>query len=157
MSLPTPEQTKAIQAYLVRQPQARAIEIAEAIGCAEIAALAALSDEIFELSNRHWSDILTEIGHWEKVMVLVRNREAVAEITAPADSWYIKNEWLNWIDDQYNLHINIAATTQIVGLIRTGRHGPTHSFNLVNQAGQVFCRFYTRTPAAVQRFLAFCR
>jgi putative heme degradation protein len=89
-------------------------------------------------------------------MALIRNGDAVAEIEVPGHSWYINGDWLNWIDAGYNLHIRLAATVQILALIRSGKRGPTYSFNLVNQAGQVFCRFYARTAADKSRFELLC-
>jgi putative heme degradation protein len=89
-------------------------------------------------------------------MALIRNGDAVAEVEVPGDIWYINGDWLNWIDHGYNLHIRVAATDHILALIRPGKGGPTYSFNLVNQAGQVFCRFYARTAADKSRFQEFC-
>ena len=89
-------------------------------------------------------------------MVLVRNQDAVAEVEVPGEGGYVSGDLLNWIDADYNLHIRIGATRQILALVRPGKRGPTHSFNLVNRGGLVFCRFYTRTRVDSERFLAFC-
>jgi putative heme degradation protein len=155
-----PEETHwqdAFQTYLSDHPGARAVDIARALGCTEAEALRALSDSAWEMPVADLSKILAELGAWEKVLVLVRNGDAVAEVQVPGEGWYVNGDWLNWIDEGYNLHIRIAATHQILALVRSGKRGLTYSFNLVNQEGQVFCRFYARTPAAKERFLAFCQ
>lgn len=145
-----------VRSYISEHPRARAIEIAAATGCTEAYALALLSDTVWEFSGETLLDVLEEVKAWDRVMVLVRNGEAIAEVEVSSDSWYIKGDWLNWIEPDYNLHIRAAATTTILALIRAGAHGPSYSFNLVNQAGEVFCRFYARTPAARERLPAFC-
>jgi putative heme degradation protein len=147
---------EAVRSYAAANPRARAIDIASALGCTESQALCALSESVWELPATDLHKVLAEIKAWGPVLVLVRNRDAVAEIEAPGDRQTLNEEWLNWIDDGYNLHIRVAATQCILATIRAGRRGPTHSFNLVNQAGYAFCRFYTRTSAAKERFLAFC-
>jgi putative heme iron utilization protein len=147
----------AVQAYVAENPEARAIDIAAVLGCTEGEALSALSDAVWEIPGADLPQLLTEIRAWGPVLVLVRNGDAIAEVEVPGDTGYVHGDWLNWIDEGINLHIRIAATRQILALVRTGKRGPTHSFNLVNQSGQVFCRFYTRTPAARARFLTFCQ
>lgn len=147
----------AVYTYRAENPGARAIEIAQALGCTEAEALAALSNPVFDLDATALPKVLAEIRSWELVLVLVRNVSAVAELTVPADNFYVKKNWLNWIDDDYNLHINIGATKHILGLVRPGKQGLTHSFNLINRQGHVFCRFYTRTGSATVRFLEFCQ
>jgi putative heme degradation protein len=146
-----------VQAYASENPRARAIDIASALGCTEAQALSALSDVTWEIPSTDLPKILGEIRAWERVMVLVRNGDAVAEVEVPGDGGSVNGDWLNWIGEGYNLHLRIAATHHILALVRHGKRGPTHSFNLVNQAGQVFCRFYTRTPTARERFLTFCQ
>jgi putative heme degradation protein len=146
----------AIQAYLAQRPKARAIDIAAAIGCTEAEALSFLSDRVWQIPAAASSRVLAEIKKWARVMALIRNGDAVAEIEVPGHIWTINGDWLNWIDDGYNLHIRLAATVQILALIRLGKRGPTYSFNLVNQAGQAFCRFYARTVADQKRFEDFC-
>ncbi|MEJ2557269.1 MAG: hemin-degrading factor [Anaerolineae bacterium] len=146
----------AVQAYVAENPEARAIDIAAALGCTEGEALSALSEVVWEIPGADLPQLLTEIRAWGPVLVLVRNGDAVAEVEVPGDVGYVNGDWLNWIDEGINLHIRVAATHHILALVRGGKRGPTHSFNLANQAGQVFCRFYTRTPAARARFLTFC-
>jgi putative heme iron utilization protein len=102
------------------------------------------------------SGVLAEIAVWERVMLLVRNGDAVAEVEVPAAEGAVSGDWLNWIGEGSNLHIRVSAARRILALVRPGKSGLTYSFNLVDQAGQVYCRFYTRTPAASKRFLAFC-
>ena len=101
--------------------------------------------------------VLAQIQQWDKVMVLVRNADAVAELTVPGQAAGRRGDWLNWIVEPYNLHIRVAATVQILGLVRSGKTGPTHSFNLINKTGHVFCRFYTRTVADQEKFMRFCQ
>ena len=158
-SLTSPETRlrQAIQDYQVQHPKARAIDIAHELECSESEALAALSTLVFNLPATALTEVLAEIKSWQYVLVLVRNQHAIAELTVPADAWHIKRDWLNWTDVPYNLHINLTATEQILGLVRVGKNGPTHSFNLINQQGDAFCRFYTRTPSAKDRFLTFCQ
>ncbi len=146
----------AVQAYLAEHPKARAIDIAAATGCTEAYALSFLSDQAWQIPATDSSKVLAEIKKWARVMALIRNGDAVAEVEVPGDIWYVNGDWLNWIDDEYNLHIRLAATVQILALIRPGKQGPTYSFNLVNQAGQVFCRFYARTATDKRRFKNFC-
>ncbi len=144
-----------VQAYLSAHPKARAIDIARATGCTEAEALVFLSEKVWTLPKTEFRRILAEIQRWDRVMVLVRNQDGVAEVEVPGQLGYLNGDWLNWIDPEYNLHIRHAATEQILALIRPGKRGLTYSFNLVNQTGYVFCRFYTRTPAAEERFLSF--
>jgi putative heme iron utilization protein len=146
----------AVQAYVAENPEARAIDIAAVLGCTEGEALSALSEVVWKIPGADLPQLLAEIRTWGSVLVLVRNGDAIAEVEVPGDAGYVNGDWLNWIDEGINLHIRVAATHHILALVRGGKRGPTHSFNLVNQAGQVFCRFYTRTPAARARFLAFC-
>jgi putative heme degradation protein len=146
----------AIQAYLAEHPKARAIDIATATGCTEAEALSFLSDRVWQIPAADSAKVLAEIKRWPRVMALIRNGDAVAEIEVPGDIFYLNGDWLNWIDEGYNLHIRLAATSQILALIRAGKRGPTYSFNLVNQAGQVFCRFYARTATDKSRFEDFC-
>lgn len=147
----------AVQTYIAQNPGARAIDIAGALGCTEAEALSVLSDAVWDIPAADLLKVLAEIRAWGPVLVLVRNRDAVAEVEAPGDGGTVSGDWLNWIDEGYNLHIRVAATHRILALVRPGQRSPTHSFNLVNQAGQVFCRFYVRTPAARTRFLTFCQ
>jgi putative heme degradation protein len=144
-----------IQAYHTKHPKARAIDIARATGCTEAEALSFLSDQVWRFSKADLSQILAEIRGWPRVMVLVRNQDGVAEVEVPGELGTLNGDWLNWIDEGYNLHIRQAATHQILALVRPGKRGPTYSFNLVNKAGQVFCRFYAQTGPAQQRFLSF--
>ena len=155
-----PEETdrlNKIDTFIAQNPRARAIDVAAAIGCTEAEALSAMSGEAWEIPTEALPEVLAELRTWGRVMVLVRNADAVAEVEVPSDSWYVNGDWLNWIDEDYNLHLRVVATDQILALVRPGKRGPTHSFNLVNRSGRVFCRFYTRTPAASKRFLDFCR
>lgn len=160
--LETPQQVAQLPAqidiheYIVQNPGARAIDIAAALGCTEAQALSALSDTTWELPADRMPDLLREVAAWGRVMVLIRNTDAVAEVEVAAEGGYLNGDWLNWIDETHNLHIHVRATQRILALIRSGKRGPTYSFNLVNQGGHVFCRFYTRTPAAAERFVAFC-
>lgn len=146
----------AVQTFISQNPRARAIDIANALGCTEVHALSALSDVAWEISAQDLPRVLTEISTWERIMVLVRNQDAVAEVEVPGEGGYVNGDWLNWIGENHNLHIRIEATRQILALVRSGKRGPTYSFNLVNQEGLVFCRFYTRTQVDSDRFLAFC-
>jgi putative heme degradation protein len=145
-----------IHEYIVQHPGARAIDIAAALGCTEAQALTALSDTTWELPADHMPELLREVAAWGRVMVLIRNSDAVAEVEVAADESYLSGDWLNWIGETHNLHIRVGATQRILALVRSGKRGPTYSFNLVNRAGQVFCRFYTRTSAAAERFVVFC-
>jgi putative heme iron utilization protein len=147
---------RAVRAYVAENPEARAIDIAAALGCTEGEALSALSEVVWEIPGADLPQLLAEIRTWGPVLVLVRNGDAIAEVEVAGDAGYVNGDWLNWIDEGINLHIRVAATEHMLALVRGGKRGPTHSFNLVNQAGQVFCRFYTRTPAARARFLTFC-
>ncbi len=147
----------AVQTFVSQNPGARAIDIAYALGCTEAQALSALSDFAWEISAEDLARVLTEISIWERTMVLVRNQDAVAEVEVPGEGGYVSGDWLNWIDEDYNLHLRIGATRQILALVRRGKRGPTHSFNLVNREGRVFCRFYTRNQGDSERFLAFCQ
>lgn len=133
-----------------------AIDVARETGRSEAEVLAAQSQQVWALPASALDDVLAEIRTWEHVMILVRNTDAVAEIEVPGDAWYRSGDWLNWIDAGYNLHLRVTATAQILGLVREGKNGPTYSFNLVNAAGHVFCRFYARTPAAQRSFEEFC-
>jgi len=146
----------AVQDFVSQNPRARAIDIAHTLGCTEAQALSVLSDIAWEIPVADLPLVLTEISTWERIMVLVRNQDAVAEVEVPGEGGYVKGDWLNWIDEDYNLHIRIGATHQILALVRPGKRGPTYSFNLVNQEGWVFCRFYARTEVDSERFLAFC-
>ena len=119
-------------------------------------ALSTLSDVAWGILAADLPRVLTEISTWERIMVLVRNQDAVAEVEVPGEGGYVNGDWLNWVGEDYNLHIRIEATLQILALVRSGKRGPTYSFNLVNQEGLVFCRFYTRTQVDSDRFLAFC-
>ncbi len=157
---PLPEDSDwsgAVQNYLAENPRARAIDIADALGCTEAEVLSVLSDSVWKISKVDLLKVLAEIRTWGDVMVLVRNGDAVAEVEVQAEGGQVSGDWLNWIEAGYNLHIRCAATHHVLALIRPGKRGLTYSFNLVNQAGQVFCRFYTRTPAATARFLTFCQ
>jgi putative heme degradation protein len=145
-----------IHDYIVQNPGARAIDIAAALGCTEAQALSALSDTAWELPADHMPELLREIAAWGRVMALIRNADAVAEVEVGADVACLNGDWLNWIGETHNLHIRVGATQRILALVRSGKRGPTYSFNLVNRAGHVFCRFYTRTQAAAERFIAFC-
>jgi putative heme degradation protein len=147
---------QAVQAYRLEHPQARAIDIAAAVGCTEAFALSFLSEQVWQIPAADLPKVLAEIKTWERVMALIRNGEAVAEIEVPGHIWYLNGDWLNWIDEGYNLHIRAAATDHMLALIRSGKRGPTYSFNLVNEAGQVFCRFYARTAIDKERFGNFC-
>lgn len=146
----------AVRIYQSQNPGARAIDIAAGLGYTEAQALSALSDTTWEIPAAHLPRVLAEVSAWERVLVLVRNQDAVAEVEVPGDGGRLNGDWLNWIDEGYNLHIRIAATQRILGLVRRGKRGPTYSFNLVNQAGQVFCRFYARSKASRESFLSFC-
>jgi len=146
-----------IQAYLAEHPGTRAIDIAAAVGCTEAEALAFLSDQVWHFDGVALDSVLAQVQQWTRVMVLVRNADAVAELTVPGPVAYRRGDWLNWIVEPYNLHIRVAATVQILGLVRSGKNGPTYSFNLINETGQVFCRFYTRTAADQEKFLSFCQ
>lgn len=146
----------AVRAYISENPRARAIDIAGALGCTEAQALSALSDTTWEIPAAHLPMVLAEVSTWERVLVLVRNQDAVAEVEVPGDGGRLNGDWLNWIGEGYNLHIHIAAKQRILGLVRPGKRGPTFSFNLVNQAGQVFCRFYARSEAGRESLLSFC-
>lgn len=145
-----------VEQYIADNPRARATDIARATGCTEAYALIALSDKVWEIPEENLPEVLDEVRTWETAMILVRNGEAIAEVEVRSDIWHINGDWLNWIETDYNLHIRIAATAYILALVRAGKHGPTYSFNLVNQAGQVFCRFYARTQAAKESLSAFC-
>jgi putative heme degradation protein len=149
-------QRDQIRAYAAQHPRLRAINLAAALGCTEAEALVALSDSVWQFDPPALEPVLAQVRGWEQVMVLVRNADAIAEVTVPGEAWYRRGDWLNWIADAYNLHVRVAATGQILGLIREGIHGPSYSFNLVNQAGQVFCRMYARTPADKAGFGSFC-
>lgn len=154
-----PEQSawfNAVQSYLAKNPTARASDIAQAIGCTEAYALSYLSNEVWTIPGPDLPQVLAEIKNWARVMVLIRNGDAVAEVEVPGDGWYRHGDWLNWIVPGYNLHIRAAATEHILALVRAGKHGSTASFNLVNQAGQVFCRFYARTPVDQERLVTYC-
>lgn len=132
-------------------------KIKRATGCTEADALSALSTEVWHIPPDAFLEVLAQIQSWERVMVLVRNQDAVAEVEVAGNAGYLNNNWLNWIEAGLNLHIRVAATRQILALVRQGKRGPTYSFNLVNRQGQVFCRFYARTAAAQAGFLDFCR
>jgi putative heme iron utilization protein len=147
----------AVQRFVSENPGARAIDIAQTLGCTEAEALSGLSQKVWKIPVADLSKIVTEVRAWGSVLVLVRNQDAVAEIEVPSDVGKANGDWLNWIDKGYNLHIRIAATSHILALVRAGKRGPTYSFNLVNQAGHVFCRFYTRTSKARAGFLALCQ
>jgi putative heme iron utilization protein len=146
----------AIQTFVSQNPTARAIDIAQVLGCTEAQALSTLSDVARQIPGVDLPQVLTEIRIWERIMVLVRNQDAVAEVEVPGQGGYVNGDWLNWIGEGYNLHIRIGATQHILALIRPGKRGPTYSFNLVNRQGLVFCRFYARTRVDSERFLAFC-
>jgi putative heme degradation protein len=150
------DQQDAVRAFVSQYPKARAIDISRALGCTEAQALSALSDVTWEIHGADLPQVLTEIRTWERIMILVRNQDAVAEVEVRGDGGYVSGDWLNWIDERYNLHIRIQATHQILALVRSGKRGPTYSFNLVNDEGFVFCRFYTRSQFGSDRFLAFC-
>lgn len=145
-----------VRQYIAGHPRARAIDIAAATGCTEAYALGLLSDVVWEIPGEALMDVLEEVRTWKRVMVLVRNADAIAEVEVGSDNWYLKGDWLNWIESDYNLHIRAAATDAILALIRRGDLGSSYSFNLVNQAGRVFCRLYARTPAAKERLSSFC-
>ena len=147
----------AVQTFASQNPKARAIDIANELGCTEAQALSALSDVAWQIQGADLPLVLNEIRAWELTMVLVRNQDAVAEVEVPGEGGYLSGDWLNWIDEDYNLHIRIRATYQILALVRPGKRGQTHSFNLVNREGLVFCRFYTRNQVDSERFLAFCQ
>lgn len=147
---------RVVATYLEEHPQARVGELSRALGCTEAQALSGLSERVWDLRGVELATLLAEIAAWGKVLVLVRNADAVAEVEVSADAGSLKGEWLNWIEQGYNLHIYLAATQRVLGLVRPGKHGLTYSFNLVNSAGQVFCRFYARTPEAKESFLSFC-
>lgn len=147
----------SIESFLVDNPKMSAIDVARELNCSEAEALRVQSQQVWVLPASALDDVMAEVRTWERVMVLVRNTDAVAEIEVPGDAWYRSGDWLNWIDAGYNLHLRVAATTQILGLVREGKNGPTYSFNLVNAAGYVFCRFYARTPAAQHSFEHFCQ
>jgi putative heme degradation protein len=147
----------AIRTFVSENPRARAIDIARTLGCTEAEALSALSRTVWKIPGADLPKIMTEVRAWGPVLVLVRNQDAVAEIEVPGEVGKANGDWLNWIDPGYNLHIRIAATHHILALVRAGKRGPTYSFNLVNEAGRVFCRFYTRTPDARARFLDLCQ
>jgi putative heme degradation protein len=151
------DQQHALQTYIATHPAARASDIAAALGCAEAEALSALSETVWEIPDIDLPQVLSEIRAWPRAMVLVRNADAVAEVEVAGEGGRVSGEWLNWIEEGFNLHVHIASTHHVLALVRPGKRGMTYSFNLVNQAGQVFCRFYTRTPAARRRFLNFCR
>ena len=147
----------AVLDFVSENPRARAIDIAQTLGCTEAQALSVMSDVAREIPAADLPLVLTEFSTWERIMVLVRNQDAVAEVDVPGEGGYVSGDWLNWIDEDYNLHIRIRATYQILALVRPGKRGPTHSFNLVNREGLVFCRFYTRNRGDSERFLAFCQ
>jgi len=147
---------ESVRDFVARNPGARAIDIANALGCTEAQALSALSDIAWEIPAVDLPQVLNEISAWQRTMVLVRNQDAVAEVEVPGAGGQVSGAWLNWIGDGYNLHIRVAATHQILALVRAGKRGPTYSFNLVNREGLVFCRFYTRDHVDSQRFLVFC-
>ena len=146
----------AVNVYLAEHPKARAIDIAAAVGCTEAYALSFLSEQVWQIPAADLSKVLAEIKNWARVMALIRNGDAVAEVEVPGHIWYVNGDWLNWIDEGHNLHIRVVATDHILALVRQGKRGPTYSFNLVNQAGQIFCRFYARTLADKIRFEEFC-
>jgi putative heme iron utilization protein len=147
---------EGVRAFVARNPGARAIDIANALGCTEAQALGALSEIAWEIPASDLPQVLDEIRAWGRTMVLVRNQDAVAEVEVPGGGGQVSGAWLNWIGDGYNLHIRSGATHRVLALVRAGKRGPTYSFNLVNRKGLVFCRFYTRDQVDSQRFLAFC-
>ena len=154
------EETKwrdAVKTFVSQNPRARAIDIAIALGCTEAQTLSALSDVAWDIPAADLPQVLTEVRTWERIMVLVRNQDAVAEVEVTGAGGYVNGDWLNWFGEGYNLHIRIGATHQILALVRPGKRGPTHSLNLVNREGLVFCRFYTRSQPDSERFLGFCR
>jgi putative heme degradation protein len=146
----------AVKTFVAQNPRARAIDIAAALGCTEAQALSALSDVAWDIPAADLPQVLSEVRAWERMMVLVRNQDAVAEVEVAGAGGYVNGDWLNWIGEGDNLHIRIGATHQILALVRPGKRGPTHSFNLVNREGLVFCRFYTRSQMDAERFLGFC-
>jgi putative heme iron utilization protein len=146
-----------IQTYIDAHPGAQASDIAAALGCTEAEALGALSEAVWEIPGADLPQVLSEIFAWQRALVLVRNADAVAEVEVAAEGGRVSGEWLNWTEEGFNLHVHIASTHHVLALVRPGKRGLTYSFNLVNQAGQVFCRFYTRTPVARSHFLDFCQ
>jgi putative heme iron utilization protein len=133
------------------------LDVARALGCTESDAMAAVSDRVAELPAGELESAMERVRGWGQVLALVRNADAVAEIDVPGDGWYIRNGWLNWITDEYNLHIRVANLVRLLGLTREGMHGVTHSLNLVNEAGEVFFRVYARNEAARESFEELCR
>ena len=147
----------AIHTYIAQHPGARTSDIVAALGCTEAEALSSLSDTAWDIPSTDLPLVLTQIADWERIMVLVRNAGAVAEVEVAGQGGQVSGEWLNWIAQGYNLHIHIAATDQVLALVRPGKRGLTYSFNLVNHTGQVFCRFYARSQDAKAGFLNFCQ
>jgi putative heme degradation protein len=146
-----------LEAFVSENPKARAMDIAYALGCTEAQALCALSELAWQFPGSDLPQVLSEIVTWERIMILVRNQDAVAEVEVPGEGGHVSGDWLNWIDEDYNLHIRLEATHRILALVRPGKRGPTHSFNLVNREGFVFCRFYTRNQPDSERLLRFCQ
>ncbi len=146
-----------VRDYLAQHPRASAIDVARALGITEADALGAMSDTAWEIPAGKIVEVMAEVSTWDSVLVLVRNSDGVAEVKVPGRGGCANGGWFNWIGGTYNLHIRVSATRRVLALVRLGKHGLTYSFNLVNQAGQVFCRFYTRSVADTERFLSFCQ
>jgi putative heme degradation protein len=146
-----------VRDYLAQHPGASALDVAGALDITEADALGAMSDTAWEIPAGKIAEVMAEISAWDSVLVLVRNSDGVAEVKVPGRGGYANGDWFNWIGETYNLHIRVSATRRVLALVRPGKRGLTYSLNLVNHAGQVFCRFYTRTPMDTERFLTFCQ
>lgn len=138
----------AAREYAAAHPRTPAIDIARKIGCTEADAMVAISDSVTELPATALDEALESVRGWGRILALVRNADAVAEIEAPGDGHYVRDGWLNWITDGYNLHVRVAELDCLLALTREGMHGTTHSINLVNARGDVFFRIYAREDAA---------
>jgi putative heme degradation protein len=149
---------QALRSFLKENPQAAAIDAARATGCTEAEALTAQSVKVVRLRNTTAKLVLDEVRQWDQVLVLIRNADAVAELTVSGYKLILsEGDWLNYLEEGANLHIRISATTEVLGLIRMGKAGLTYSFNLVNETGEVFCRFYALTAKDITAFKAFCQ
>lgn len=145
-----------IRAYAAQHPGASPTDLAAATGCTEAQALEAIAQVGWALPGASLDDVLAEIGRWDRVLVLVRNRDAVAEVDVRGSDWYWKGDWLNWVTEGDNLHIRARNADRILALIRAGRKGPTYSFNFADCAGRVFWRVYARSAMAREHLVAYC-
>ena len=142
----------AVRAYASEHPRTPALDIARELGCTETDAMIALSEVVAELPVERLEAVLAGVRGWGQVLALVRNTDAVAEVEVPGDGCYLRNGWLNWITDAYNLHIRVASLARLLALTRPGMHGTTYSLNFVNDRGEIFFRLYARTEEAQERF-----